>query len=381
MKIVVVGGGNAGILTALHYTHYTKDLHNIEVELVYDPDIPSFPVGQATLIDAPHLLWHSLGYNWYSNKIKAVPKFGILYENWGKKNKKFFHPFNYTDVGLHLDTVEFQKAVLTSGYLTVKKKNIKDIETIDANVIFDCRGKGEDNKDYEEILNPINSCLVATSNDHDPNQYWTRHVATPDGWTFIIPNVDSTSFGYLYNKDITSKTKATKNFAKYFGDYFKHGIISNEVNSHAYIAKDFAREKDNRTIILNGNRFAFIEPMEATSMAIYQTLARYSWDWIIDGTATHKQVNDAIRKVVFKCATFILYHYIKGSVYNTKFWKHAKEMAEFGMDESNTEFYNVMNTVRYNDIVDLKNSDKFVTHPYGMWPYHSFKTWDENVIC
>ena len=32
MKIVVVGGGNAGILTALHYTHYTKDLHNIEVE-------------------------------------------------------------------------------------------------------------------------------------------------------------------------------------------------------------------------------------------------------------------------------------------------------------------------------------------------------------
>ena len=121
--------------------------------------------------------------------------------------------------------------------------------------------------------------------------------------------------------------------------------------------------------------------MEATSMAISQTLPRYSWDWIIDGTATHKQVNDAIRKVVFKCATFILYHYIKGSVYNTKFWKHAKEMAEFGMDESNTEFYNVMNTVRYNDIVDLKNSDKFETHPYGMWPYHSFKTWDENVIC
>ena len=84
MKICVVGAGNAGVITALHYAHYTRDFGDIEIELVHDPEIPVVPVGQGTLLDVTNLLWNALGTDWYTNKIKATPKLGILYENWGK---------------------------------------------------------------------------------------------------------------------------------------------------------------------------------------------------------------------------------------------------------------------------------------------------------
>ena len=47
MKIVIIGGGNGGVWTALHYAYYTRNHNNIEIELIYDPEIDSFPVGQA----------------------------------------------------------------------------------------------------------------------------------------------------------------------------------------------------------------------------------------------------------------------------------------------------------------------------------------------
>ena len=57
MKIVIVGGGNAGCMTALHFGWYTRTEKNIEVELIYDPKIPPEPVGSATLLEFPQLLW------------------------------------------------------------------------------------------------------------------------------------------------------------------------------------------------------------------------------------------------------------------------------------------------------------------------------------
>ena len=90
MKISIVGGGNAGCITALHYAFYTQDIDNLEIELIYNPDIPPEPVGQGTLLDVPKLLWLALRETWYHNSIHATFKSGILYEGWGKKNDKVF---------------------------------------------------------------------------------------------------------------------------------------------------------------------------------------------------------------------------------------------------------------------------------------------------
>ena len=62
-KVSVVGGGNAGCITALYLSWHNKDL---EVELIYNPDIPCERVGQASVIDQPKLLWAATGFNWYN---------------------------------------------------------------------------------------------------------------------------------------------------------------------------------------------------------------------------------------------------------------------------------------------------------------------------
>ena len=44
-KIIILGRGNAGCFTALHFSYYLPDC---TVELIYDPDVPPEKVGQAS---------------------------------------------------------------------------------------------------------------------------------------------------------------------------------------------------------------------------------------------------------------------------------------------------------------------------------------------
>jgi len=83
MKVSIVGGGNAGVLTALYFALCGRKSDN-EVELIYNPEIPPERVGQATLLDPPRMLWSATGFDWYHNQINATFKSGILYEGWGR---------------------------------------------------------------------------------------------------------------------------------------------------------------------------------------------------------------------------------------------------------------------------------------------------------
>ncbi len=93
MKIAIIGGGSAGVWTALNYGYQTRKYSDVEVELIHDPEIDSFPVGQGTTLNVVDLLSLACGIDWYHNEIRATPKLGILYENFSKKNKNIYHPF------------------------------------------------------------------------------------------------------------------------------------------------------------------------------------------------------------------------------------------------------------------------------------------------
>ena len=51
-KVSIVGGGNGGCFTALFLSWFEKDL---EVELIYNPEILPERVGQATTLEPPKL--------------------------------------------------------------------------------------------------------------------------------------------------------------------------------------------------------------------------------------------------------------------------------------------------------------------------------------
>ena len=63
-KVSIVGGGNGGCFTALFLSWFEKDL---EVELIYNPEILPERVGQATTLEPPSMLWGSTRFNWYNN--------------------------------------------------------------------------------------------------------------------------------------------------------------------------------------------------------------------------------------------------------------------------------------------------------------------------
>tara|TARA_Y100000401_G_scaffold14600_1_gene9863 strand:+ start:146 stop:1237 length:1092 start_codon:yes stop_codon:yes gene_type:complete len=360
MRIAIIGAGNAGCITALHYQKYlSEESDKFEIEIYHSPFVhPIEKVGQGTTLPITRLIFTTLGIDWYNNPIGATFKSGILYENWGKKQDKIFHNFNAPDIGMHLVPHKFSEQVLNSKYFKVTEKNISDPESdIDANIIFDCRGRhNRDSSKYEKLVNPLNSVILSKKDKRDYDLTYTRCVATPNGWTFVIPNVDSVSYGYLYNNKITSRLEATEDFLS----RFNLDEINDELEFDNYMAKDFYN--GSRTI-LQGNMYGFIEPLEATSAAFYQYICRQSWDFIFK-IQSYDYCNNKIRTNMKQLENIILWHYQFGSKFDTPFWKYAKSLP-FNPDDKFLEM-----------ISDEKNDPE----QYGQWKKWQFDNWKNGVM-
>ena len=358
IKIAIIGTGNAGCITALHFYKYlSEESHSFEIEMYHSPvKHPIEKVGQGTTLNVLQLYWEVLKSGWYDNKIGATIKTGILYENWGKKQDKIFHDFPLGNASIHMIPSKLSKTVIESNLFTVTEKEINNPEKeIDANVIFDCRGRhNRDKNNYDSLINPLNSVLLSTKHERDPDLTYTRCVATPNGWTFVIPNENSVSYGYLYNNKITTRNDAVEDFC----EKFNVSKIYDELVFENYMAKNFTVGE--RTI-LQGNAYGFIEPMEATSIGFYQYICRQSWDFIFK-IRNYNYCNDKIRKNMIQLQNIILWHYQYGSKYDTPFWEYAKSLP-FNPDD---EFY---------DIINSNDQSKY----YGQWQAWNFDNWKKGV--
>ena len=373
MKISVVGGGNGGCFTALYLAWHRKD---IEVELIYNPEVLPERVGQATLLDPPKLLWAALGFDWYHNPIHATMKSGILYEGWGQVNEEVFHPFPPQSMAMHYCPWEMQASVLKSGHFKVTHGEV-DPKDVDADYVFDCRGKPDDFSEYEDLINPVNACVLGKPKWNTSRNPWSRHVATPDGWTFVIPTrykSPSHDFcvGYCYNSDITQQEVAEHNFLEKFDvDVTKHVKFRN------YVAKN--PMLDDR-IILNGNRLFFLEPLESSSTQTYIQWADYIMKNILTKEVSSSDASNECRKYVRELQNFVLWHYQCGSKYNTPFWDYATSLT-FKDQEFDRMLYESRSYDKYGIIPksfgghSMEVEDCF----YGQWTPYSFKVWDQGM--
>ncbi len=371
-KITVVGGGNAGCFTALYCGWYGRQ-SEYEVELIYNPEIPPEKVGQATILEPPALLWASTGFNWYHNKINATFKSGILYEGWGKVNKKHFHPFPANAMAMHYCPWEMQESVLSSGHFKVVEDDV-DPKDVDSDYVFDCRGKPDNYDGYEELINPTNACILGKPKWNTAKNPWSRHVATPDGWTFVIPtNKKSPSHdycvGYCYNSDITPPDEAAENFTKQFDVE-----ITKYIKYKNYVIKE---PIINDRIVVNGNRLFFLEPLESSSMQVYIEMVRSVFEYLLPGRCDRNYVVTDIKKYIKQLQNFVLWHYQFGSKYDTAFWEYAKTL-KFE-DEQFDMFLNHAKTKNWYDV--LPNTFGGCTKPdlYGQWPAYSFKNWYDGM--
>ncbi len=373
-KITVVGGGNAGCFTALYCGWYGRQ-SEYEIELIYNPEIPPERVGQATVIEPPGLLWAATGFNWYHNKINATPKSGILYEGWGKKNKEVFHPFPGDRMAMHFCPWEMQQSILRSGHFKVVEGDM-DPKDVDSDYVFDCRGKPDNYDDYEELINPTNACILGKPNWDTTVAHWSRHVTTPDGWTFIIPTHSKSPshdycVGYCYNSDITPPDEAEENFKNQFDIE-----VTKSIKYKNYVIKEPII--DDR-IVVNGNRLFFLEPLESSSTQAYIEMVRAVFEYLLPGRCDKNYVTIDIKKYIKQLQNFVLWHYQFGSKYDTTFWKYAKTL-QFKDDKFDQYLSHIK---KYDNDFILPQSYGGGTKDelYGQWPAYSFKTWYEGMTA
>jgi len=372
MKITVLGGGNAGCFTALYFAWESRNRSDVIVELRHNPSVPPEPVGQASLLSAPHMLWSALGFNWYNNPIYATMKSGILYENWGKKSKHIFSTFPAHNMGMHYSTVHLQDYILKSGWFDVIEDSVLNPDDIDSDYVIDCRGKPSDMSLYDTLTNPLNSAILGRPKWDCCQLSYSRHVATPDGWTFVIPTPQESPsidfcVGYLFNDTITDANVATSNFKKLFDV-----DIIRQLKFKNYVAKNITT--DNR-VFLNGNKFFFIEPMESTSVETYIQIAKKTYYCIVEKQMPSFFLNGMLRKYVYELQNFILWHYKTGSVYDTPFWTFAQELASGVQDKY---FDNMLNLALSHSDYDVLNQSLGGTLPdewYAQWAPWNFKLW------
>jgi len=368
-KIAIIGAGNAGCVSALNLQYIkTVEKYDMDIEIYYDPSAPIERVGQGTQLSVREIVFDILGLNWVDkNLIKATTKQGIRYRGWGKKNPDFFHPFRSGTVAMHYVPKLLSEAVLDSGLFNVVEKNINNPEEeIDATYIIDCRGRPKELDDsYRRLTNPINSVILARKEGADLSLLWSEHIATPNGWTFVIPNHDSVSYGYLYNDTITSREDAEKDFIERF-DVEPNGYLSFD----NYAAKDMW--KGEKTLI-NGNLFSFIEPMESVASVFHHNISDSLYEVMI-GSRSREEMNEIIQKEHTEVQDFILWHYKNGSIYDTPFWKYAQSLSysdEKALSDHVEKCLNMSNLIRIEDVPE--------DHGFMYWIPESFKIWHYNT--
>jgi tryptophan halogenase len=106
-RIVIVGGGTAGWMTAAALSRL-KSAHRLDIVLVESEQIGTVGVGEATI--PPFVQFNKLLEIDEREMLAAVQgsfKLGIQFVNWGKKGHSYFHPFGA--YGYEVDGISFHQ--------------------------------------------------------------------------------------------------------------------------------------------------------------------------------------------------------------------------------------------------------------------------------
>ena len=98
-RVLIVGGGSAGWMTAAYLNGALNDRGNaptVKISLIESPDIPRISVGEATVPSIQHVLSVAgLDETEFMKAADATFKQSIRYQNWLHNDQSFYHhPFS-----------------------------------------------------------------------------------------------------------------------------------------------------------------------------------------------------------------------------------------------------------------------------------------------
>ena len=334
-SLAVIGVGSAGILTLSHFCAILDN--SWDIVSIHNPSIKIVGIGESTNPAVIQNLEYGLNFSMLDDldKLEGTYKFATRFKDW--KDHYIDSPLLEGRSAIHFNNFKLKDFAFNRLEELWPKKfksiigNVRHIEsiyndnmqaegvdvTVDSDIyrfdyVIDCRGFPKDYTDYticEKM--PVNHCLVHNIMEPGDWQY-TGHRATKDGWMFEIPLTTRQSYGYLFNKNITDKETAKKNFSESI-NVPVHKLDSIEYSFVSY----YANEAVDGRIFKNGNSFGFFEPMSATSMYMYSKLNKMYEDHIMatesnNGTVL-SQTNSKATLLVNQIQDLICFFYHGGS--------------------------------------------------------------------
>jgi len=372
-RIIIVGGGTAGYITALILKQ--KFQEKIDIKVIRSKNIGIIGVGEGSTEQwADFLTFVEIKPSVVIKECGATFKFGIMFEGWGEKkylhsinkdldviegqehisylnfilnNKKFDHEFIYENkfpdgffpTQFHFDTHKlniFLEKICGERdikiiddiieHVEVSLKGIDYIESknkkYEADFFIDCTGfkrllvskLGAKWKSYKKYLK-VNSAITFQTPEEENYNSWTLAKAMKFGWRFKIPVQGRCGNGYIFSDKYTTPEKAKMEVEKELG---------HKINIGKHIKFDPGRLdrmwiKNCVAIGLSAN---FVEPLEATSIGTSIQQAYLLMHNLTSSRASvREQYNNQVESIMNNIRDFIYLHYFKWHKHNW-FWKN-----------------------------------------------------------
>ncbi|MCY3640879.1 MAG: tryptophan 7-halogenase, partial [Gammaproteobacteria bacterium] len=162
-----------------------------------------------------------------------------------------------------------------------------------------------------------------------PQHTYTRAVARPHGWVFVIPLTVHTSYGYVFNRDLTDLAEVEADFDALLE---ADGVAEFEQRAVIPFPNFVHRQVFDGAIARVGNAAAFMEPLEATAIVLAQLQIGMVLQIRLNRPIEHLErdavvVNRFLINNVLRSGLFVGWHYSLGSTFDSEFWRYARDQA------------------------------------------------------
>lgn len=377
-KILIVGGGTAGLISALILKNRFS---NLEIDVVKSDNIGIIGVGEGSTEHWKEFMdFCNIPLNELIRETDATFKYGIMFEGWTKNpyfhnvtaeinNIKFgqylsgyaysiinnLEPKKYTNGHcfinkvipdnfpnqFHFNTFKLNNFLLKKCLeinIKIFEDEIIKIKTINNNIDY-IESKNNKYKydfyidstgfkkilisklnckwnSYKEYL-PMNEAIAFPTGDTEEYTPYTLSKAMSSGWMWRIPTFGRWGNGYVFNNNYIDAEKAKKECEDYLG--YKVEIAKN--------IKFEAGALENAWIgncVAIGLSSSFIEPLEATSIGTSIQQSFLLMHLLINYKQTDVDLyNLKFKDIVENIRDFVLLHY-KVNKKDSDFWKNLK---------------------------------------------------------
>ena len=415
-RIAVIGRGTAGALAAASVTRLRPDIDH-ELHHIYDSRVPVIGVGEGSwpsLVDQLQELT-LLPHETVQQRLKGTRKYGVEFEGWGQRDRNFTHYFRPQQVayGYHLSADLVGELLQESTQARHIDAKVLDITRVDDgaqvafegrgperyDLVFDARGfprECDPDQHIDLSFVPTNTAVIrrcpaiiqAKRNGPTVQPTYTRAVARPHGWVFVIPLTAHTSYGYVFNRDLSSLDEVQSDFDELLE---ADGVPEFEQRAVIPFPNFVHRQVYDGAVARIGNAAGFMEPLEATAIAFAQLqigmvlrmrLTR-SPDSLERDAPT---VNRFLINYMLSSGLFVGWHYCCGSKYDSAFWRHARDRAwPTHRKATDPERVDCAALSKFNEMIELLNQpviDKAERdRECGLLPLTSFAQISQGLGC